>query len=117
MKARGYDKFWKAILTIPVFVAITGGLHYVVSELIGKSDGKFADSIMWDFLDKGITVIFAYVMLSILPEEFQIKDISAKQIRKVKSRLISIRGKILIMLTMFCVLIATSITMISYLSQ
>ncbi len=111
-----FEKFWKVVATIPVFGVITGILHYVISDLIGEHDGKFVDLILWDLLDKGITIIFVYILFCILPEEFRIKERLDAQsgIHKVKSRLISIRGKILIMLTMFCVLIATTITMISY---
>lgn len=114
---RGYfEKFYKAVLTIPVFVAITGALKYLVSFLIGRKESAFNVMMMWQFVDIGISVLIVFITIKILSDKFGINKRSAEIVdkHKVKSRLMSIRWKILIMLSMICVLIATAITSISY---
>ena len=114
---RGYfEKFYKAVLTIPVFVAITGALKYLVSFIIGRKESAFNVMMMWQFVDIGISVLIVFITTKILSDKLGINKRSAEIVdkHKVKSRLMSIRWKILIMLSMICVLIATAITSISY---
>ena len=114
---RGYfEKFYKAVLTIPVFVAITGALKYLVSFIIGRKESAFNVMMMWQFVDIGTSVLIVFITTKILSDKLGINKRSAEIVdkHKVKSRLMSIRWKILIMLSMICVLIATAITSISY---
>lgn len=67
-------------------------------------------------MDKSITVALVVITIRLLPDEFLIKKGYAEQrcIGKVKTRAMPIRGKILIMLSAVCILIAAAITSISY---
>ena len=111
-----FDHIIKAISTIPFFALLTGILRYVVSYLIEKTEGGFATTLLWELVDKSITVALVVVTIRLLPEEFLIKTGYAEQhgIGKVKTRSMPIRGKILIMLSAVCILIAAAITSISY---
>lgn len=115
-KRRYFDKFYKAVMTIPVFVAATGVLKYAVSFLIGRKERELNVLLIWQFVDIGISVLVVFTAIKILSYRFDInkKPVEIVDKHKVKSRLISIRWKILIMLSMICVLIATAITSISY---
>ncbi|MCR5120276.1 MAG: HD domain-containing protein [Lachnospiraceae bacterium] len=90
---RGYfDKFWKAILTIPVFAFIGGVLGSILTYLLygfGMGEGISAPfakallesgkmSVFWaqmssdvaiDLIDKAITVVLAYILIHLIPEK------------------------------------------------
>ena len=70
---RGYfEKFYKAVLTIPVFVAITGALKYLVSFLIGRKESAFDVMMMWQFVDIGISVLIVFITTKILSDKLGI---------------------------------------------
>lgn len=86
-----FDKFWKALLTIPVFAFIGGCLGSILTYLLygyGMGEGISAPfakallssgklSVFWaqmasdiaiDLVDKGITVILVFIILKLIPE-------------------------------------------------
>ncbi|MCR5601024.1 MAG: GGDEF domain-containing protein [Ruminococcus sp.] len=111
-----FEKFYKALLTIPVLVFITGVIRYAVSLIIGMKEDGFVVTVLWELVDKSIVAIVVFIALKVLPPEAYINEKTAEYnyVNKGKSRVLSIRGKILIMLSLVCVLIATAITSISY---
>lgn len=92
---KGYfDRFYKAILTIPVFAFIGGVLGSILTYLLygyGMGEGISAPfarsllesgklSVFWaqmlsdvaiDLVDKSITVVMVYVILKLIPEKYK----------------------------------------------
>ncbi|MCR5302405.1 MAG: HD domain-containing protein [Lachnospiraceae bacterium] len=89
-----FKKFWKALLTIPVFAFIGGALGSILTYLLygyGMGEGISAPfarmllekgtlSVFWaqmlsdvviDLVDKGITVILVFVILRLIPESIK----------------------------------------------
>lgn len=89
-----FDKFWKALCTVPIFAFIGGCLGSVLTYLLygfGMGEGISASfakdllasgklSVFWaqmisdvaiDFVDKGITVILVFVILKLIPERLK----------------------------------------------
>ena len=86
-----FDKFWKALCTIPVFAFIGGALGSILTYLLygfGMGEGisapfartllesgklsvfwaQFISDVTLDLIDKGITVIMVYVILKLIPD-------------------------------------------------
>lgn len=115
--AKGYyRRLWKTLLTVPVLVIITGVCTYIVSLWLGNAQLDLVTTLLHELADKGITVTITYLSLRFLPEQFQVQRRSieeeAKQYRR--SRLLSIRAKILIMSSIVCLLVAAIVTGISF---
>ena len=89
-----FKKFWKALLTIPIFAFIGGVLGSILTYLLygyGMGEGisaPFAKSLLesgtlnvfWaqmtsdvaiDIVDKGITVILVFIILKLIPEKLK----------------------------------------------
>ena len=89
-----FKKFWKAVLTIPVFAFIGGVLGSILTYLLygyGMGEGISAPfarallekgtlSVFWaqmtsdvtiDIIDKGITVVLVFIIIKLIPERFK----------------------------------------------
>ncbi|MCR5674869.1 MAG: HD domain-containing protein [Lachnospiraceae bacterium] len=145
-----FDRFGKAILTIPLFAFIGGVLGSILTYLLygfGMGEGissSFARNLLesgkmnvfWaqmtsdviiDLIDKGITVVLVFVILKLIPERlkpglwltgWRQKPLSTDALRAAKkniTRSVSLRGKIIAIISaiMFCVAVVT--TFISFL--
>ena len=76
MARRGFfDRFWKALLTIPFLAFMGGGVGSVLTWFIYGSDKGFIAQLLsdlWlDLIDKGITVVVAYAVIKLIPESFR----------------------------------------------
>ena len=86
-----FDKFWKALCTIPIFAFIGGALGSILTYLLygfGMGEGisapfartllesgklsvfwaQFISDVTLDLIDKGITVVAVYVILKLIPD-------------------------------------------------
>ncbi len=89
-----FDKFWKALLTIPIFAFLGGVLGSILTYLLygfGMGEGissSFARSLLesgtmnvfWaqmtsdviiDLIDKAITVVLAYIIIKLIPDKLK----------------------------------------------
>ena len=89
-----FDKFWKALLTVPIFAVIGGGLGSILTYLLygfGMGEGISAPfakamlesgkmNVFWaqmtsdlviDLIDKGITVVLVFVILKLIPDRLK----------------------------------------------
>ena len=67
-----YKKLWKALLTVPVLAFMGGGVGSILTWFIYGSDKTFFAQLWYDFridlLDKLITVLGAYLLILVLPQ-------------------------------------------------
>ncbi|MCR4584275.1 MAG: HD domain-containing protein [Lachnospiraceae bacterium] len=144
-----YKTFWKALLTVPAFAFIGGVLGSILTYLLygfGMGEGisaPFAKSLLesgklsvfWaqmasdvaiDLADKLITVVLAYILISLIPEKIKPKlmltgwrqaPLSSdvlKDARKDVTRSFSLRSKIIAIISVIMVCVALVTTLISY---
>ncbi|MBR4168619.1 MAG: HD domain-containing protein [Lachnospiraceae bacterium] len=92
---KGYfQKFWKALMTVPLFALIGGGFGSILTYLLygfGMGEGISAPfarrllesgklSVFWaqmtsdlaiDLIDKGITVVLVFIILKLIPDRYK----------------------------------------------
>ena len=148
---KGYfDRFWKALLTIPVFAFIGGVLGSIITYILygyGMGEGISAPfaralldsgrmSVFWaqmtsdvviDLIDKALTVIFAFIILKLIPDRLKpglwltgwrqapLSKDALKVAKKSITRSFSLRSKIVTIISAIMVCVAVVTTIISYL--
>ncbi|MBR0260578.1 MAG: GGDEF domain-containing protein [Selenomonadaceae bacterium] len=130
-----FQSFLKTLSTIPA-LALTATIlsEFIgkflfctgVVEALGEIQMHFAKNFLLEFVDKGLTVVAAFALLKFVPSQVKnlFKELGHKQapltaeIRKAvykrKCPLTSLRTKILLILMLSSLFIATSIASISY---
>ena len=147
---KGYfNKFSKAVLTIPVFAFIGGVLGSILTYLLygyGMGEGISAPfaaalyengslSVFWaqmisdisiDIVDKGITVVFAFIIIKLIPENIKpllwltgwrqapLSTDALKAEKKNVTRSFSLRGKIIAIISAIMICVSVVTTVISY---
>ena len=130
-----FQKFFKTLLAIPALALVAT----ILSEVIGKFlfctgvvqalseiQLHFAKNFLLEFADKGLTVVAAFVLLKFIPPSVKniFSELGHKQapltremrkaVYKRKCPLTSLRTKILLILMLSSLFIATAIASISY---
>ena len=131
MARRGFfDKFWKALITIPFLAFMGGAVGSVLTWFIYGSDKGFFAQLLSDFwldlIDKAITVVVAYVLIKLIPEsireqlpftDWRQKPMDKEHIREARhlnTRGLSLRSKIMWMIGAVMAFIAVVTTIISF---
>lgn len=138
--SRHHDKIWSKILLIVALTCVGGGLGFVLTwnfsgfsmdgndgSLIryfyeglgwGEFPSQFTATMIWDFVDKTISVIVGLILVRILPQAIKLrfpftgwkqKPLSERQLKKIqatKPRILSLSVKIISMLLVAFVFIA-----------
>lgn len=126
-----FEKFWKALITIP-FLAFMGG---VVGSLLtwfiyGPGEAALPEQLFNDFkldlIDKAITIVIAYILIKLMPRKFSqmleltdwcqkpLTEEEKKLSRKASTRGVSLRNKIVIIISIIMIFIAFVTSTISY---
>lgn len=140
-QSRHHEKLWSKILLTFILACIGGGLGFVLTwnfsgfsmegydgslirffyENLGWSEmpAQFTATMIWDFIDKAISVAVGMVLIRFLPKTIKLRfpftgwrqtplpEAKMKEIQVVKPRLISLRAKIIFILLFAFVFIAT----------
>ena len=132
MAERGmYDRFWKALLTIPVLAFFGGVIGSILTYFIyGPGDLGFWGQIWADFkldlLDKAITVVAFYLIKLLLPKHstdklpltfWRQKPLTKEQIAqagRAETKGPALRSKIGVIITVIMIFVAFVTTGISY---
>ena len=131
MANRGcYKKLWKALLTVPVLAVMGGGVGSVLTWFIYGSENSFFSQLWYDFridlLDKLITVLGAYLLILVLPQNLysllaltdwrqrRMTRDELKKAEKTVTRGLSLRGRISLMITLVMIAGTFTTTIISY---
>ncbi len=143
-----YTKVWKIIVTILMCtivggvlgsiltwflygfasVGITSGIAQSIHDSLGLSEfmSQFAADVLTDFFDKAITVIFACIILRVLPDDFKRSlrlygwrqeplSINIKsEVRKLVTGAASLRTKLIVLISAALIIIAVTATTIGY---
>ena len=125
-----YKKLWKALLTVPVLAFMGGGVGSILTWFIYGSDKTFFAQLWYDFridlLDKLITVLGAYLLILVLPQNIssfleltdwrqrRMTKEELKQEEKNVTRGLSLRGRISLMITLVMIAGTFTTTIISY---
>ncbi len=145
---RGYYKnLWKTLLTIPVYVVMTtitaslcswflngasmSAASVEQSQLFGNTGNlagflaQFFSSFFIEFIDKGISVLLAYLALHFMPSSVKhkfiinrdwVKELNSNKgfLKKKKSPFSSIRSKMVLMISFCAIFVAVIISFLSY---
>ncbi|MBP5701779.1 MAG: HD domain-containing protein [Lachnospiraceae bacterium] len=125
-----YKKLWKALLTVPVLAIMGGGVGSVLTWFIYGSDNSFFAQLWYDFridlLDKLITVLGAYLLILVLPQNLssllELTDWRQRRMTKAElreaeensTRGLTLRGRISLMITLVMIAGTFTTTIISY---
>ncbi len=125
-----YKKLWKALLTVPVLAFMGGGVGSVLTWFIYGSDNTFFAQLWYDFrvdlLDKLITVLGAYLLILVLPQNLssllELTDWRQRRMNKEElkeaeenaTRGLTLRGRISLMITLVMIAGTFTTTIISY---
>ena len=125
-----FGKLWKALLTVPVFAFIGGGIGSVLTWFIYGSENSFFSQLWYDFridlLDKLITVLGAYLLILVLPKnlssfleltDWRQRKMTREELKKAEktvTRGLSLRGRISLMITLVMIAGTLTTTIISY---
>lgn len=125
-----FEKWWKALLTVPFLAFFGGAVGSVLTWFIYGSDVGFwqqmASDVLLDLVDKAITVVGAFILMKTLP-----KNISAllaltdwrqramtkeeiKEARNTPTRGLSLRAKLALLICVVMVVGTFATTAISY---
>ena len=115
-----FEKFWKALLTVPAYVAVCAGVSAVVAWLLEEDAAvDIFSHLLSETEDKGISVLITFCILKLLPpyiyEVFcppQEAAVSSRE--KPFSRLKSLRTRLILMLGTVSLLIAGTVTGVSF---
>ena len=112
-----FTSYRKMLLAIPVYAIIPGVCCYIIAILLKVPHDPLYLLIFWEFVDKLITVTIAYFALKHLPRKFNLQLFSSIYSRpeRQRSRVMSIRTKLLILTSLLCILLAGSISGINFL--
>ena len=131
MARRGmYEKFWKALLTVPVLAFMGGGIGSVLTYGLYGSEIGFRAQIFYDFkidlIDKLITVVCFYGIKKLIPEkvaqsfeftDWRQKPLSRRQIKQATTssrKGLSLRNRIILIISVIMVFVGVFTTAISY---
>lgn len=125
-----YKKLWKALLTVPVYAFIGGGIGSVLTWFIYGLDNSFLAQLWYDFridlLDKLITVLGAYLLILVLPQnlsslleltDWRQRRMTKPELREAEknaTRGLTLRGRISLMITLVMIAGTFTTTIISY---
>lgn len=121
-----FDKIWRALITIPVLAFIGGVLGSVLTYYIFGSDVNVWNNFLLDVIDKAITVVVVFAVVKLLPEKFKkslflsawqqrpLTDSEFAEIKEHKTKGLTLRRKITIVLTVVMVLVSSITIIISY---
>ena len=125
-----YKKLWKALLTVPVLAFMGGGVGSILTWFIYGSDNSFFAQLWYDFridlLDKLITVLGAYLLIMVLPQNLssllELTDWRQRRMTKTElreaeensTRGLTLRGRISLMITLVMIAGTFTTTIISY---
>ncbi|MBE5872311.1 MAG: HD domain-containing protein [Lachnospiraceae bacterium] len=126
-----FEKFWKSLVSIPVLALIGGGIGSVLTYFIyGPGENGFWKQMLLDlridFVDKALTVVIAYAIMKVLPNNISSmlvltdwcqKPLTSKErksARKTITRGMSLRKKIVVIISVIMIFIACVTTTISY---
>ena len=125
-----YKKLWKALLTVPVLAFMGGGVGSVLTWFIYGSDNTFFAQLWYDFridlLDKLITVLGAYLLILVLPQnlsslleltDWRQRRMTKEELREAEknaTRGLTLRGRISLMITLVMIAGTFTTTIISY---
>ena len=125
-----YKKLWKALLTVPVLAIMGGGVGSVLTWFIYGSDNSFFAQLWYDFridlLDKLITVLGAYLLIMVLPQNLsslleltdwrqrRMTKAELREAEKNSTRGLTLRGRISLMITLVMIAGTFTTTIISY---
>ncbi len=121
-----FDKIWRALITIPVLAFIGGVLGSVLTYYIFGSDVNIWNNFLLDVIDKAITVVVVFAVVKLLPEKFKkslflsawqqrpLTDSEFAEIKEHKTKGLTLRRKITIVLTVVMVLVSSITIIISY---
>ena len=115
-----YEKFWEVLLLIPAYALISRAFSAVIVWMLeDASKIDFLDNFAVEFGDKGIAVLFTYLVLKLLPKDFLNKYFPQEIYQTMKkdksaNRIMSMRTKLLMMLSAGCLAVAGTITGISF---
>ena len=125
-----YKKLWKALLTVPVLAIMGGGVGSILTWFIYGSDNSFFAQLWYDFridlLDKLITVLGAYLLILVLPQNLssllELTDWRQRRMTKAElreaeensTRGLTLRGRISLMITLVMIAGTFTTTIISY---
>ncbi len=145
-----FKKFWKALLTVPVFAFIGGALGSILTYLLygfGMGEGisapfaqrllaegqltvfqaQMISDVALDLIDKLITVVCVFFVIKLIPErlqkslrltgwrQFPLSDEARKKVHKNTTRSLSLRNKIILLISIVMIFVAFVTTTISYL--
>ena len=112
-----FTKYRKMLCTIPIYAIIPGVCCYVVAIILKVPHDPIHILVLWELIDKIITVHIAYFALKYIPEKLHIQLVSSIYTcpERQRNRIMSIRTKLLLLVTSMCIMLAGSITGISYL--
>ena len=125
-----YKKLWKALLTVPVLAIMGGGVGSILTWFIYGSDNSFFAQLWYDFridlLDKLITVLGAYLLILVLPQNLsslleltdwrqrRMTKAELREAEKNSTRGLTLRGRISLMITLVMIAGTFTTTIISY---
>ena len=131
-----YTKFRQALLMIPVLTFVTGSCDLLIESFLTLTDTlepakefkvNYIENFLYEFLDKGLSVLLAFVALKFVPPQTkkffrmmgQRQAPLSEEIKRVVSEQSylssSLRTKMLVILTVSSLLLSFSISLISYL--
>jgi response regulator RpfG family c-di-GMP phosphodiesterase len=120
-----FDKFWKALVTIPALAFIGGILGSVLTYFIFGSDVNFWHNFLLDIIDKAITVVIVFAVVKLIPEKMKkslflsawqqrpLSDGELAEMKEHKTKKLNLRRKITIILTVVMVLVSSVTVIIS----
>ncbi len=125
-----YKKLWKALLTVPILAFMGGGVGSILTWFIYGSDNSFFSQLWYDFridlLDKLITVLGAYLLILVLPQnlssllaltDWRQRRMTKEELKEAEenvTRGLSLRGRISLMITLVMIAGTFTTTIISY---
>ena len=125
-----YKKLWKALLTVPILAFMGGGIGSILTWFIYGSENSFFSQLWYDFridlLDKLITVLGAYLLILVLPQnlssllaltDWRQRRMTREELRKTEktvTRGLNLRGRISLMITLVMLAGTFTTTIISY---
>ena len=125
-----YEKWWKAMLTVPFLAFFGGGVGSLLTWFIYGSELGFrqqlTNDLVLDLIDKALTVAIAYLLIRILPKSFsslleltdwQQKPMTKKEIRdarKTETKRWPLRTRLTLLICIVMVVGTLATTAISY---
>ncbi len=111
-----FEKLWKALLTIPVLSLMMGALSFLVSYLLKTPENSFMMNWHYHGLEMILAVVLTFVVLKFFPSVKENRQhlVLMEKASHTKTRLVSMRFRIMMILAIVCFLIAASITAVSY---